>query len=269
MTLSLPTLGSSLALALLLTASTGAQQSETDVQKAIEGIQQEFDLEFREAMKVADGLPKEEATLLYRDFFEGVAPEFSARLAELARQHRGTPAAFDAWSRVISLAARSDMRSEQGSALLDEALRTLSTEHIQSEALAGLATNMRYTASTLGEERVLTTLEGIVARSPHRAVKASALYTQARVLGDERPDGDPRLAKAKLLLADLRQNFGDVAFNDEGSYAAAAASFLFALENLALGKPCPDFSAVDAEGASFKLSDYKGKVVLIDFWGFW
>ena len=44
---------------------------------------------------------------------------------------------------------------------------------------------------------------------------------------------------------------------------------MFALENLVVGKACPDFGAVDAEGASFKLSDYKGKVVLVDFWGFW
>lgn len=38
---------------------------------------------------------------------------------------------------------------------------------------------------------------------------------------------------------------------------------------LVVGKPVPDFTAKDIEGVEFKLSDYKGKVVLLDFWGFW
>jgi len=43
----------------------------------------------------------------------------------------------------------------------------------------------------------------------------------------------------------------------------------FKENNLAVGMAVPDFTAKDVEGAEFKLSDYKGKVVLLDFWGFW
>jgi hypothetical protein len=43
----------------------------------------------------------------------------------------------------------------------------------------------------------------------------------------------------------------------------------FKEKNLAVGMAVPDFTAKDIEGAEFKLSDYKGKVVLLDFWGFW
>jgi peroxiredoxin len=31
----------------------------------------------------------------------------------------------------------------------------------------------------------------------------------------------------------------------------------------------PDIVAKDTDGVDFKLSDYRGKVVLLDFWGFW
>ncbi|MFM7298716.1 MAG: peroxiredoxin family protein, partial [Planctomycetota bacterium] len=30
-----------------------------------------------------------------------------------------------------------------------------------------------------------------------------------------------------------------------------------------------DFEATDTDGVKFKLSDYRGKVVMLDFWGFW
>lgn len=36
-----------------------------------------------------------------------------------------------------------------------------------------------------------------------------------------------------------------------------------------LGKPAPDFSLTDANGAPIQLSTYRGKVVLLDFWATW
>jgi cytochrome c biogenesis protein CcmG, thiol:disulfide interchange protein DsbE len=36
-----------------------------------------------------------------------------------------------------------------------------------------------------------------------------------------------------------------------------------------VGSPVPDFSLTDFEGKSYKLSDLKGKVVLVNFWASW
>lgn len=38
---------------------------------------------------------------------------------------------------------------------------------------------------------------------------------------------------------------------------------------LTAGSPAPDFSFVDMDGRARRLSDYRGKVVLLDFWGAW
>jgi peroxiredoxin len=36
-----------------------------------------------------------------------------------------------------------------------------------------------------------------------------------------------------------------------------------------LGKKAPEIAGEDIDGKKFKLSDYRGKVVLLDFWGNW
>ena len=51
--------------------------------------------------------------------------------------------------------------------------------------------------------------------------------------------------------------------------AAAARGKIFRYENLLVGQKVPDFEAEDAEGNAFRLSDYEGKVTVVDFWGFW
>lgn len=37
-------------------------------------------------------------------------------------------------------------------------------------------------------------------------------------------------------------------------------------EGVTRGKRAPDITGEDADGVRFKLSDYQGKVVLLDFW---
>ena len=36
-----------------------------------------------------------------------------------------------------------------------------------------------------------------------------------------------------------------------------------------VGKAAPEIEGEDIDGEKFKLSDYRGKVVLLDFWGNW
>jgi len=53
------------------------------------------------------------------------------------------------------------------------------------------------------------------------------------------------------------------------SIKESAEAELFELQHLAIGKPAIDIEGEDIDGKKFKLSDYKGKVVVIDFWGNW
>ena len=50
---------------------------------------------------------------------------------------------------------------------------------------------------------------------------------------------------------------------------ATARRELFAIENLAIGKTVPEIEGSDLDEEKFKLSDYRGQVVLLSFWGDW
>ena len=62
-------------------------------------------------------------------------------------------------------------------------------------------------------------------------------------------------------------------FADLPLYGSTVGEFakgdLFELQNLGIGKVAPEIQGEDLDGQSFKLSDYRGKVVVLDFWGNW
>jgi hypothetical protein len=235
-----------------------------DGQRELADIEAELKREYKELRAATREADDDEAVeALYHSFQRDVLPEFAERFARVARAEKGQPVAFEAWGSVLELA-------QQGltGAVALEAMNTLVADFATHEGLDALAMTLRYSAPGLGEEAVAKALSSMAERTPHRTVKAAALFNLGALLGEERAAGDPKLAEAKLVFAKL-SDFKDVEMYEGRSYADAAQAFVFALENLVPGKPCPDFSAVDAEGAAFKLSDYKGKVVLVDFWGFW
>ena len=48
-----------------------------------------------------------------------------------------------------------------------------------------------------------------------------------------------------------------------------AAGKAFSMHRLQVGMKAPDFTAADVDGKPIRLADYAGKVVMLDFWGFW
>ena len=58
-------------------------------------------------------------------------------------------------------------------------------------------------------------------------------------------------------------------YADVEGLAEAAKSSRFEILHLAIGKVAPDIEGEDGDGKKFKLSDYRGKVVVLDFWAEW
>lgn len=74
--------------------------------------------------------------------------------------------------------------------------------------------------------------------------------------------------EAIALLEKCVEDYGDIDMG-RGTLGELADNKLFAMKYLQIGKEAPDIEGNDLDGVAFKLSDYRGKIVVLDFWGDW
>src|SRR5262249_51337087 len=70
--------------------------------------------------------------------------------------------------------------------------------------------------------------------------------------------------EAERLFTKVVDRFAEI-----GTLAEQAKKDLKDLQTFGIGKQPPDIEGEDIDGQKFKLSDYRGKVVVLDFWGNW
>lgn len=78
---------------------------------------------------------------------------------------------------------------------------------------------------------------------------------------------DKELADLEKESKSLRELLGS--FDGDSELHKKAQDELFVLENLTVGAKAMNIVGTDLEGEEFKLSDYRGKIVFLDFWGDW
>jgi len=69
------------------------------------------------------------------------------------------------------------------------------------------------------------------------------------------------LLRASVLLLAIAAAFSAMALARQSKAAGQAA--------VLDGQPAPDFALKDGSGKTVKLQDYRGKVLLLDFWATW
>jgi len=76
-------------------------------------------------------------------------------------------------------------------------------------------------------------------------------------------------ARYEASLERVAKEYADVLDSRGRALGPRAEGALFELRHLAIGQIAPDIEGEDVDGVPFKLSDYRGKVVMLDFWGHW
>jgi hypothetical protein len=172
------------------------------------------------------------------------------------------------------------------------AFALLARDHLRSDRLGPLCERISYGLCAEYE----TFLRAVLEENPHKEVRARACLALARYLHNRalrldliaeqtglsrefadlfgkgyldrlrREDRGRAVAEAEHLLERAMQDFGDVKLAGGETVAEKAEPELFGIRHLSVGKVAPDIEGVDQDGVRFKLSDYRGKVVLLDFW---
>jgi hypothetical protein len=147
--------------------------------------------------------------------------------------------------------------------------------HLTHEKVQGVIYLVANQASS--DPKAFDTLELIASRNPHKPVQAAAVLAiaesyknKAEPYGKKAPaDADEWYKKAEAAFERVLKAYPDVIQYAKKTYGEAATSSLYELRNLSVGKTAPEIEGVDLDGVTFKLSDYRGKVVMLDFWGHW
>lgn len=183
------------------------------------------------------------------------APEFRA----LAEEARGTDTALRAWLWVL----RTGAEPEEARAIVARLL----AEHAASAAMAELIGELRYGSERVGTSAAHEALRTLQADSPHESVRALACFTLGTLLLDS--DVPAIQSEGRACMQTVVERYGELPYGGRSTFGQAAGRFLYELDHLQIGMVAPDFESVDENGVAWKLSDYRGKVVVVDFWGFW
>jgi hypothetical protein len=220
--------------------------------------------------------------------------EQAPKLVALAEKYPDDPVALDALTQAVwqvntvpwpvNLVGKDEARPR--------AFALLRRDHLRSERLGPLCERISYGFCAEYEPFLREVLE----KNPHKEVRGQACLALGQFLHNRslrldlvrdqpalasefadlygreylesllRQDRSKATGEAETFLERAARDYGDVKLPDGGTIAEKAEPELFGIRRLSVGKMAPDIEGSDQDGVRFKLSDYRGKVVLLDFW---
>lgn len=75
--------------------------------------------------------------------------------------------------------------------------------------------------------------------------------------------------EAEALYEEITKYPVEIKYGDNNTYNKLAANRLYVMRHLAIGKPALEIAGEDLDGKPMKLSDFRGKVVVLTFCGYW
>jgi hypothetical protein len=138
-------------------------------------------------------------------------------------------------------------------------IKILAENHVTNPKVGTICQRLQFARMNKDTEAFL---RAVMEKNPSKDAKGQATMTLAQLMMQTDK------AQAETLFEKIAAEYKDVK-SFRGTLADRAESNLFELRNLQVGKVAPDIEGEDLEGKKFKLSDYRGKVVMLDFWGHW
>ncbi len=246
-------------LALLVAQTAPADEEFDQLVKSFEQAQRAWYKELQKHRK-PDGSIDWEAEDLPPVPQETFLPKFRA----YAEKHAGKPAAIPALVWILNEGA-GDMPGEPASDTR-WALDQLIKNHAADPALRDQMFELGYTHYIVGKAPLVKFYDKVIKTNPDRQTVAGALFNLASIYYAESIDEKDKLhnpKKAAELFRKVVKEYGDT------PVAKWAAGYVYEIEHLQVGMKAPDFEGQDVDGNTIRLSQFRGQVVVLDFWGFW
>jgi AhpC/TSA family len=221
------------------------------------------------------------------------------RFLELAEAYPTDPVALEALIQSVSLVNSTAFPEGGKDSPGERALALLLRDHVRSDKLGAACQQILFGFHKSRE----TFLRAVLETNPHRQVQGLACLSLAQCLSDrlnrlgvledqdqsdlteryervfgkafleelQRQDRAATAREVESLFVRAANDYSDVEipvtyFGSGGTVGEKAEAELFQIRHLAVGKEAPEIEGEDQDGKPFKLTDYRGKVVLLDFW---
>lgn len=246
-------------LVVLLLASVLAAQAEPSPppKPSFAELEREFDAartKHTEAMRAASQAKDQAASKQL--IAENPALLFGPRFVAGAKAHEGTAEAvpFLVW---LAGNAHVDLASD--------ALVTLVDQHVDDARILPAIARLGAFSKRIDATQARAMAARVLEHNHDAGVQMQMHFTRASLhVGTRARERSAELRQQ--AIADLRAVLDGKASK---SLRGLAESLLYEAENLEPGLQAPEIEGEDLDGVKFKLSDYRGKVVLLDFWGDW
>lgn len=207
-------------------------------------------------------------------FFQRVVDEFADvnSLVQVVQQNANGPSGEEAIEALIKDHIKSPGfgasmlqlgAGRQPSAGVEKLLRTVMTKSEDRDAKGGATFALAQYLKSQGDMA-----RNLKSADEARLKQYEGFYGAEVIKGLLETDPAKFSEEIEGLLEQVVEKYADVQ-GQRGTLGDAAKPELFEIRFLSIGKVVPEIEAEDTDGESFKLSDYRGKVVMIDFWGHW
>jgi thiol-disulfide isomerase/thioredoxin len=255
-----------MAFALLLALVTQAPEPLSDRFETIAAKSRELEHDYRRTIEAAQ--QDEEKIIGAGRAHRMKLKLLMQSLKDLVKEHRDDPAALDGLILLVTTMPMS----------LDEEMVAVAMEHADDDRVGRLC------GLVMGLDDVWSSelLERVQEKSRRREIRGQAAYFggvtfYARALHTDRKLSreqiDELLGRARACYDEVKDRYGDVkAAEGGGTLGERAARELTRLDNLpslVVGGMAPEIHGEDLHGNPLRLSDYRGKVVALVFWGTW
>ena len=237
----------------VITASVGfAQTEKNSCSDAYLKLNEEYKAAMERYSKKLESIDdeKERAAAKTND----PAFDYVPRFAKLMKDHSEDPAALDA---AIWVACSNNKSPE----VVSEALKLIREKFVTSDKLADVVQTLRRSDSP----EAISLLRSVIQKNPSKKLQGLATLMLAQKLANNSS------AEAEALFEDLVKNYSNTENigRQKGTLSEIAGKCLYEIRNLSVGRIAPNISGEDANGKKMSLNDYRGKVVLLTFWGDW